>query len=126
MKLRTDLLEKKFKIDGVIYTVYAVSGPGVFAHIGDEKVIDSNGDVVDPKWFSIEEVEQNILDDSCLEKDVINIDQIRIDRLIKHLNNQHELLESLFDSHVKDLVQAEINGIELSLTLLGIKVPSNK
>lgn len=122
MKWRTDLLEKKFKIDGVIYTVYGVSGPGVFAHQGDEKVVDANGDVVSPKWFTVEEVEQNILDDFCVEKDGVKIEQIRIDRLIEHLNNQNELLTKLFDSHAKDLVQAEINGIELSLLLLGIKV----
>lgn len=52
----------------------------------------------------------------------MTIDQVKIDRLIEHLNNQRELLASLFDSHAKDLVQAEINGIELSLMVLGIKV----
>ena len=52
----------------------------------------------------------------------MTIDQVKIDRLIEHLKNQRALLASLNEGYAKDLVQAEINGIELSLMVLGIKV----
>ncbi|MGA3675661.1 hypothetical protein [Lysinibacillus agricola] len=45
-----------------------------------------------------------------------------INCLINHLNEQRALLVTLSDSHVKDVVQAQIAGIELTLTLLGLKV----
>jgi len=51
----------------------------------------------------------------------MKVDVKNIKRLINHLNEQQALLASLSDSHVKDVVQAQITGIELSLTLLGIK-----
>lgn len=51
----------------------------------------------------------------------MTIDQAKINRLLEHLNKQRALLESLHDGHTKDLVQAEINGIELSFMTLGIK-----
>lgn len=52
----------------------------------------------------------------------MKVDPKSIQRLIKHLNNQRALLSTLSDSRVKNVVQAQIEGIELSLSLLGLKV----
>ena len=50
----------------------------------------------------------------------MKVDKKNIDRLIKYLNNQHALLGKLSASHSKNLIQAEINGIELALLILRI------
>lgn len=53
----------------------------------------------------------------------MKIEQIKIARLLKHLFNQCALLVELKgDSQAKDLIEAEIRGIELSLLVLGIEV----
>lgn len=52
----------------------------------------------------------------------MKIDKKNIDRLIKHLNNQRVLLDKLEgDSRVKNSIESEIRGIELSLSILGIE-----
>lgn len=55
----------------------------------------------------------------------MKIDQVNIDRLVKHLNKQRALLASLSEGHVKDVVQAEVNAIEFSLKVLDIKESKN-
>lgn len=52
----------------------------------------------------------------------MKVDVKNIQRLINHLNEQRALLATLSDSRVKDVVQAQIAGVELTLTLLGLKV----
>lgn len=51
----------------------------------------------------------------------MKIDQKRIKSLLQHLNQQRVLLTTLADSRTKDIVQAQIMGIETSLSILGIE-----
>lgn len=107
MQIRTDLFGKKFKVDGVIYTVYGVSGHGVFAHQGEEMVVDSNGNVIDPKYFLIEEVEQNIYKDTL---EFVNIPVKK--ELLKQIQElsvvTNEIYESLhFDEFVNNILVVE-------------------
>lgn len=107
MQSRTDLLEKKFKVDGVIYTVYGVSSNGVFAHQGEDMVVDSNGNVIDPKYFLVEEVEQNIYKDT-LEFVNIPIRKELLEQIQDLSVATNEIYESLdFDEFVNNILVVE-------------------
>ncbi len=52
----------------------------------------------------------------------MKIDKKNVERLFKHLNNHRSLAAKLKgDSQAKDLIEAEIRGIELALLVLGIE-----
>lgn len=58
---KKELLSKKFQAEGKVFTVYAVSGPGVFAHEGEEMETNDKGEVIEPRYFDYETVEANLV-----------------------------------------------------------------
>ncbi|MEK4181665.1 ribbon-helix-helix domain-containing protein [Aeribacillus sp. FSL K6-1121] len=56
-EFRTELIGKRFFKNGAIYTVYAVAATGLFAHEGTRMNVNERGEVINPKFFSYEDVE---------------------------------------------------------------------
>lgn len=61
MESKKEFIGKRFAAEGKIFTVYAVSGPGVFAHEGDEMDVNEKGEVLNPRFFDYEQVEGNLV-----------------------------------------------------------------
>ena len=58
---KKELIGKRFNAEGKTFTVYAVSGPGVFAHDGDVMETNEKGEVMNPRYFPYDIVEANLV-----------------------------------------------------------------
>lgn len=71
---KDDLIGKRFSAEDKIFTVYSVSGPGVFAHEGDQLQKNEQGEVLNPRYFSYEDVEQNLINHGQVVEEKEEID----------------------------------------------------
>lgn len=60
-RFKKDLIGKRFYAEDKVFTVYAVSARGVFAHEGEIMETTEAGDVIDPRYFDYEDVEANLV-----------------------------------------------------------------
>jgi len=60
-KTKMDLLGKKFRIDGKVFTVYGAAPSGFFAHEGYIMKTNDKGEVLNSKFFEYEQVKEHLI-----------------------------------------------------------------
>lgn len=114
-----DLVGKRFMLDGVIYTVYGVENTHLFAQQGNTLRVNENGEVINPKRFSFEEVKDNFLSPGRPSKGITKkvsltlqsqlweeIREIKEEEEVSQSQVIREIIEEFFGKY-KDLVTDE-------------------